>query len=115
MKRGFRIKEAARERGMTLSGIAGRLGIPRSNMSAIASGARGVSLKVLYEISRILDCGIDELILQENEQAVFKDRRAESALEMVERSNFDGIDKTWVNRVMLAQNAHYSAAKRAMP
>jgi len=115
MKRGFRIKEAARERGITLSGIARRLRIPRSNMSAIASGARGVSLKVLYEISLILDCGIDELMLQEDEQAVFRDKRAERALEAVERSNFDGIDKTWVNRVMLAQKAHYRAAKRVEP
>lgn len=61
MKVMLRLKEAARERGLTLSGIAKKLGIHRSNMSAIASGSRGVSLIMLKKISRILDCGTDEL------------------------------------------------------
>ena len=52
MKLVLRIKEAAKERGITLSSIAVKLGIHRSNMSAIASGARGASLKTLKKISQ---------------------------------------------------------------
>ena len=62
MKLVLRIKEAAKERGITLSSIARKLGIHRSNMSAVASGSRGASLKTLKRISQILDCSIDELI-----------------------------------------------------
>ena len=50
MRKRLRIKEAAKERGVTLSSIAKKLGIYRSNMSAIASGARGTSLKILRKI-----------------------------------------------------------------
>lgn len=108
----FRIKEAAKERGITLSGIARALGMHRSNMSAIASGARGASLKLLNRICRILNCGIDELIISESRSPVFKDRRAQLLLKELEGPNTDGTDKTWVNRIMLAHNTHYKAAKR---
>ncbi|MFH1753825.1 MAG: helix-turn-helix transcriptional regulator [Candidatus Omnitrophota bacterium] len=112
MKIRLRIKEIAKERGMTLSEIAGRLGIPRSNMSAIASGARGVSLKALYKIGKILDCGIEELFSQDQGSAVFKDAKAQRSLKIIEDRNYDGSDKTWVNRAMLAQKAHYGSARR---
>ncbi len=112
MERGFKIKEAARARGITLSSVAKRLGIPRSNMSAIASGARGTSLKVLKKICLILDCSMDELILQKEHPPVFKNKRAQALLDFIEKCNYDGVDKTWVNRVMLAQQMHYKAARR---
>ena len=97
---------------MTLISIARKLRIPRSNMSAIASGARGVSIKVLLKISHILDCGIDELMLPERHSPVFKDKEARSSLKIVESQNFDGIDKSWVDRVMVAQKMHYGAVHR---
>lgn len=112
MKKGFKIKEVAKDRGMTLTGIAKKLGMPRSNMSAIASGARGVSLKVLHKISRILDCSMDELMLSEKHSPIFKDKKTQSLLRIVESQNYDGIDKSWVDRIMLAQKMHYGAVKR---
>lgn len=113
MEKGLRIKEIAKERGMTLCSIGKKLNISRSNMSAIASGARGVSLKVLKKICLILDCDMDELILQKAHAPVFQDKKTQELLEFIEESNYDGIDKTWVNRVMLAQQRHYNAARRA--
>ncbi len=112
MEKGFKIKEIAKERGMTLTSIAKKLGMPRSNMSAIASGARGVSIKVLLKISRILDCSMDELILPQKHSLVFKDKGAQSLLKIVESQNYDGIDKSWVDRIMLAQKMHYGAVNR---
>ena len=47
------IKQIVKERGMSLAYLASKLGIQRSNMSAIASGDRGVSLGVLKKISKI--------------------------------------------------------------
>jgi len=111
-KYALRIKEAALERGITLSSIAKQLGIPRSNMSGIASGSRGVSLKVLKRICRILDCCLDELIAPEKHGPIFKHKKMQFLLEIIEHSNYDGIDKTWVDRVMLARIMHYRAARR---
>jgi len=112
MKRRFRIKDIAKERGMTLSEVAKKLGIPRSNMSAIASGSRGVSLEALYRISGILDCGIEELFSPKPDQPVFKDKKTQVLLKMVEDQNYDGIDKTWVDNIMLAQKTHYGSINR---
>ncbi len=108
----LRITETAKERGVTLSGIAKKLGIHRCNMSAIASGSRGVSLKILEKISRILDCSINDLIGQKKYSPVFKDRRLQSVLRDIEKANYDGIDKSWVDRLMFAQKMHYRAIRR---
>ena len=113
MQRELRIKEVAEERGFTLSSIAKKLGIHRSNMSAIASGKRGVSLKVLKKISRLLDCSIDELILPESYSPVFKNKKTQALLKAVEKRNYDGLNKTWVNRLMLAQTMHYRGRRVA--
>ena len=112
MKRRLRVKEIAKERGMTLSEIAKKLKIQRSNMSAIASGRRGASLEVLHRISNILDCGIEELFLSEGGSAVYKDAKLQRLLKMIEDQNYDGIDKTWVDRIMLTQKTHYGNAQR---
>ena len=109
MKAKLRVKELARERGMTLWSIARRLKIARSNMSGIVSGIRGVSFKVLRQISSILDCSIDELIVSAEHEAVFNDTGAQAKLKVIENKNYDGIDKTWVNRVMSAQRRHYGS------
>ena len=58
----FKLKEAAKERALTLTSIGQKLGIHRANMSAIASGTRGASLKMLSKISSILDMGLEELV-----------------------------------------------------
>ena len=112
MGRRLGIREVAKERGVTLSGLARRLGIYRSNMSAIASGARGVSLRVLRKISRILDCSIDELLSPQERPRVFKDKAARFLLTDIENNNHDGMDKAWVGRVMLAHKAHYRKIAR---
>lgn len=113
MEKALRIKEVAKEHGVTLRSIAKRLGMHSSNMSAIASGARGVSIKLLKKISRILGCGVGELILPQKRHPVFKDRRTQLLLESIERNNYDGIDKTWIDRVMFVQNMHYNAVRRS--
>ena len=112
MKMVLRIKEAAKERGVTLSSIARKLGMHRSNMSAIASGSRGLSLKMLEKIGNILGCGADELIGQKKHPPVFKDADSMSMLNEIEKASYDGIDKSWVNRLMLAQKMHYKAIGR---
>ena len=113
MKKVLRIKEVAKEQGITLQSIAKRLDMHPSNISAIASGARGVSIKLLKKISHILGCGVDELIFSEKRPPVFKDKRTQLLLDSIEKNNYDGIDKTWVNRIMFVQNMHYNAARRS--
>ncbi len=81
-------------------------------MSAMASGTRGASLKMLNKISRILDISLDDLVKEEERRLVFKNENLEEALDNIERSNYDGMDKSWVNRVMLAQKTHYKKARK---
>jgi len=111
MQKRLNIKTAAKERGITLSSIAKRLKMARSNISAIAGGARGVSLDKLRRIADILGCGIDELVAPK-EQHIFKDRRLESLLASIEERNFDGVDKSWVTRVMFARNLHFKTGRK---
>jgi transcriptional regulator with XRE-family HTH domain len=106
MKNALNIKGAARQRGFTLSALAKRLGMARSNMSAIAGGARGISMGKLKKISDILYCDICELSAKE-ENPIFKNKRIELALTAIEEGNYDGIDKAWVGRLMYAHSAHY--------
>lgn len=109
----FKLKEAAKERALTLTDIAKKLGIHRANMSAIASGSRGASLKMLNKIGHILDIGLDELVDPQERHPVFKNRKAEAALDYIEKINYDGADKTWVDWIMLAQKTHYEKARKA--
>ncbi len=109
----LKLKEAAKERALTLTSVAKKLGIHRANMSSIASGTRGASLKMLNKISTILDMGLDELVNPEGHHRVFKNGKAETALDHIEKINYDGIDKTWVDRVMLAQKMHFRKARKA--
>lgn len=109
----FRLKETASERALTLTDIAKKLGIHRANMSAIASGTRGTSLKMLNKISRILDISLDDLVGGEERRLLFKSEKLEEALDNIERSNYDGIDKSWVDQLMLAQKMHYKKARKA--
>ena len=114
MEKRLRIKEIVKERGMTLMGLAQELGIYRSNMSAIASGSRGISLDMLTKMSSILDCSIDELVTARKEPAVFLNKKMQIELDLVEKANHDGAEKTWVNMIMLAGLNHYMKAKKAM-
>lgn len=112
MKNVLGIKKVAEERGITLVTIARKLHMHRSNISAIASGARGASLSILKKISRILDCSLDELVFPDMGPSIFKSKRIQDTIDAIERKNYDGIDKTWVNRVIIAHHSHYRLAKR---
>ena len=112
MENTLRIKKDAQERGMTLVSIARKLGICRSNMSAIASGGRGVSLYILKKISHILDCSLDELIASNEHPRIFRNKKLQEMLHTIEQKNTDGIDKTWVSNIMIASSQHYKAARR---
>ena len=110
----LKIKEAAKDRGITLAKISNELGIYRANLSAIASGSRGVSLKVLNKICRILDISMDELIEPEERRLFSGDGALEAALGDIENRNYDGMDKSWVDRLMLARTPHYRRARKAV-
>jgi transcriptional regulator with XRE-family HTH domain len=106
------IKALAKERGISLSLLGKKLGIHRSNMSAIASANRGVSLSVLRQMADLLDCSLDELTAGSKAPAVFRNKAATLRIQEIQNKNFNGMDKTWVNHVMLAHIRHYGAARR---
>lgn len=106
----LRLKQIAKERGIKLISIARKIGLYRSNLSAIASGRRGVSLRKLIKICQYLNCSLDELIFYDASVNVY-DKKMEEKLSSIEKQNFDGMDKSWVNKLMAAQTMHYKKAR----
>jgi transcriptional regulator with XRE-family HTH domain len=107
----LRIKEAAKERGVTLISLAKKLKMYRSNFSAVAAGTRGISLKKIQKIADLLGCGVDELLGSKVYPPIFHDKALQSTLYLIEKNNPDGVDKTWVNNLTLARLSHFSRIK----
>jgi len=112
MKNLAAIKILAKERAVTLMSIAKKLGTYRSNISAIASGKRGVSLDMLIRIGHILDCGLDELVSLSGKSNVYKNKMLEGRIDKIIEANYNGTDKTWVDNIALAGLRHFSNARR---
>jgi len=107
---GFCIKEYAFEQGMRLGDVARKLRMPLSNLSAVASGRRSVSLRLLNRIAGILGCSVPELFEKKKSVGVFKDPELNKRIFLLEHANYLGRDKTWVHHLMLAQRTHYGRA-----
>lgn len=110
---GFLIKQYAQEHGLQLGALARKLGMPLSNLSAIASGRRSVSLKLLSRISRALRCSVPELFdAGTGDVSVFGTSESNQKLLERERQHYLGQDKGWTHRLMLACQGHYGRFRR---
>lgn len=105
------LREMLKARGVRFIALAGHLNMHRSNLSAIASGGRGVSLEVLQKMAHFLNCAMGELLVRQTPD-VFKERHRMNCIDEIESKNYDGLDKSWVDRVTLAHRVHYQNAKR---
>jgi transcriptional regulator with XRE-family HTH domain len=103
----FRIKEYAHEQGVRLGEIAGKLRIPLSNLSAINSGSRSVSLRLLGRIAKLLNCRVADLMDEPEDSLAFGSPGLDRTITQIEDENPLGTDKAWVHRVMLARRGHY--------
>ena len=103
------ITAAARARGSTAAQLARRLHLYPSNLSAMDSGRRTVSLRLLARIAELLDCSPADLIevIPAPEKPVFRSRRAVRALETKDLGTPDGTERGWVHRALLAWQRHY--------
>lgn len=91
--------------------VAKKLGFYLSNLSAMDSGRRAISLKRLAKIAAFLHCSIGDLIVNSGgEKKIFREEVLNDLLERIEASQEDGTDKSWVPKVMLAQKRHYAQA-----
>lgn len=107
------IREVAASRGITLSEVAQKLGLYLSNLSSMDAGRRSVSLKQLSRIAEFLHCGVGDLLVSsEKNMAPFRDKRLNEQIERLEKANKDGVDKSWVPKVMVSLNAHYARSRR---
>ena len=108
-----RIKEASKERGWTVKELAQRLNLYPSNLSAIDSGNRPVSLRLLSRIAECLDCGLGDLL--EITWGAQKDPfdRPDLALRLKMRDvgTADGSERLWVHNVILSWQRHYQKAR----
>ena len=104
-----RITQLAHQRGLTAAEVARRLGLYRSNLSAMDAGRRSVSLKTLSRIAQVLACSPGELLEPhgEAESPVFRDPALNSRLETLEAELVDGTECGWVHTVLLAWQRHY--------
>lgn len=66
MINGKRIRELLREKGMTESELAVRLGVSGAMMSYIINGLRDTTVSKLVRIAEELDCALDELIYRQS-------------------------------------------------
>jgi len=94
---------------VTAAEVARRLGLYRSNLSAMDAGRRSASLRLLGRIARSLACSPGELLEPqgEAESPVFRDPALNSRLETVDAELIDGTECGWVHTVMLAWQRHY--------
>lgn len=105
-----RITTVARERGSTAAQLAERLGLYRSNLSAMDSGRRTVSLALLTRIAELLECSPIDLIevIPTPEKPIFRSQRAMRALEKKDLGIPDGTERGWVHQALLAWQRHYA-------
>lgn len=104
----FHIKEYAHEQGMRLGDLARKLRMPLSNLSAIASGRRSVSISLLSRIAKLLNCCVSELFEEKSiATEIYQDEDSNREVLRIAEENYPGIEKGWVHRVMLAHHNHY--------
>ncbi|MFH0984150.1 MAG: helix-turn-helix domain-containing protein [Candidatus Omnitrophota bacterium] len=108
---GFRIKQYAKEQGMKLGDVAQKLRMPLSNLSAVASGRRSVSLRLLNKIASVLNCSVPELFEVEKAKDAFKDTELNDRVSQIELENFTGCDKGWIHRLTFDQQKHFKMVR----
>ena len=96
---------------MTVAEVARRLGLYRSNLSAMDAGRRVASLQALSRIAAVLGCSPGELIERapEGPPAVFRTKALNARLAAREAALVDGTERGWVHAVLLAWQRHYRA------
>lgn len=109
-----RIQEVARERGTTAAELARRLGLYRSNLSAMDAGRRTPSLRLLLRLAEALGCGVADLLetAPEREPALFRWPELDRRILERSRAAASGADKGWVHATLLAWQRHYRSAGR---
>ncbi len=108
----FRIKKYAQDQGLRLGELARKLRMPLSNLSAISSGRRSVSVRLLSRIAGLLHCGVSELFEEEMPDLfVYRNANLNKEILRVETENYIGREKGWVHRVMLAHQNHYNKVR----
>lgn len=108
---GFCIKKYAYEQGMKLGDVARKLQMPLSNLSAVASGRRSVSLGLLNRIAGVLNCTVPELFENGKIEAAFSDPVMNQRILEVERENYFGQDKGWTHRLTFTQQKHFKTVR----
>jgi len=103
----------ARERGLTGAAVARRLGLYRSNLSAMDAGARSVSLRMLARVAEVLACSPGELLEMTwgTEAPVFRGAALNRALAAREAAAADAPERSWVHAALLAWHRHYRPSR----
>lgn len=108
-----RITEAARQRGLTAAEVSRKLKLFPSNISAMDSGRRFVSLYLLERIANVLGCNVSELIeTKKTDKPKLFPAHLMKRLKEIEDRQEDGSDKTWTHRTLLAWQRHYLNIKK---
>lgn len=96
---------------MTVAEVARRLGLYRSNLSAMDAGRRAASLHALSRIAAVLGCSPGELLERDVERppAVFRSAALNARLAARDAGLEDGSDLAWVHASLLAWQRHYRA------
>ncbi len=106
-----RIRQVARSQGRTVAEVACRLGLYRSNLSAMDAGRRSVSLRLLGRVARLLGCSPADLLEGSGspQRPVFRHPALNRAVETRDQRLIDGRECGWVHTALLAWQRHYGA------
>lgn len=110
-----RIRAVARERGLSASEVARRLGMFKSNLSALDAGKRSISLQALDRIAKLLRCSVSDLIETSppRQNPLFSSPVLLDSLKQRDLGVPDGTERLWVHKVLLAWQRHYRQARRS--
>ena len=108
-----RIKEASKARGWTVKELARRLHLYPSNLSAMDSGSRLVSLRLLSRIAECLDCSPGDLleVTWGAEKDLFGQPDLALRLKMRDVGTPDGLERPWVHSALLSWQRHYQKVR----
>jgi transcriptional regulator with XRE-family HTH domain len=101
----LRLKDQCRKKGITLSKLAAKCGIPQPSLSRYESGKSDITLRQLSRLCLVLGVGIGELLKEE----VFTEKYAKE-IKRAEKAAIKS-DKAWVGKVQSDLLAHYRSIK----
>lgn len=99
----LRLRENRARKGISQAELASRAGITQGYLSDLENGNQNPSLDVLIRLANVLDCKLDDLVMNEDEDAVgnvkLREIRVEKQLTQKRLADISGVAREVINRI----------------